>query len=259
MDSLLQTIAVIGTALHQERVDEIASAFDRLESPASFNQCVAAFGSGVNRNLAETMRQAWLASPLITGKEIALALRAASRTAQSIGDAASIDLVWTGPKTGLIPTRNTEQVIREVIDEAVESLFIVSYVFYNAASIVAGLNDASARGVAVQILLESSAGHGGVVSIDGLSAMHKAVPCAELYVWSPEEKAKSAGTLAAAVHAKCAVADHRLAFVTSANLTSAAMERNMELGILLRGGVTPTRLHSHLNALATTGTIVAWK
>lgn len=40
-----------------------------------------------------------------------------------------------------------------------------------------------------------------------------------------------------------------LAFITSANLTSAAMERNMELGVLVKGGELPFELHRHLEAL----------
>jgi phosphatidylserine/phosphatidylglycerophosphate/cardiolipin synthase-like enzyme len=150
-------------------------------------------------------------------------------------------------------------VICEVIELSTRQLFVVSYVFYNATSIVAAMNEAADRGVSIRVLLESSTEHGGAVSGDGLSAMHKAVPKAELYIWNPAEKRKAAGSLAAAVHAKCAVADERIAFVTSANLTSAAMERNMELGVLIRGGIAPSRLQSHLNALITAGTIVGWK
>jgi phosphatidylserine/phosphatidylglycerophosphate/cardiolipin synthase-like enzyme len=40
--------------------------------------------------------------------------------------------------------------------------------------------------------------------------------------------------------------------VTSANLSDAAMERNMELGVLLRGGQVPGLLERHLAALVTT-------
>jgi len=40
----------------------------------------------------------------------------------------------------------------------------------------------------------------------------------------------------AALHAKAAVADDYLAFVTSANLTGHALSENIELGVLLRGG-----------------------
>lgn len=259
MDDLLKTITAIATSLHRDRVESIAKALQHVVNPAHFDQCLGAFGSAGNSTLAGEIRQAWLAHPALTGAEIAIALRASAHTATAIGSAEGLDLVWTGPKTGLIPTRNTEQVIREVIDQATKRLFVVSYVFFNATTIVTGLNEAIARGVNVRILLESSTVHGGAVKGDGLQAMHEAVPGAELYIWPLSQKAEVAGSLSAAVHAKCAVCDNRLAFITSANLTSAAMERNMELGVLVRDGTTPNRLHAHLDALVMTGTITSWR
>jgi len=258
MDDLRQAIASIAATFHEDRVEAIAAAIERFDSPESFDRLASNIVSGANSDLVVRLRRAWAVTPTVTSKEIAFGLRTATHTATLIGTAESIDLVWTGPKTGLIPTRNTEQAIREVIDEARTSLFIVSYVFYNASSIVDSLNGATKRGVSVRILLESSTDHGGAVIGDGIAAMHRAVPDADLYIWNPTEKAVSAGSLTAAVHAKCAVADHRIAFVTSANLTSAAMERNMELGILVRGGTTPDRLHNHLDALVHTRTIICW-
>jgi cardiolipin synthase len=257
MDDLRQAIASIAAMFHEDRVEAIAAAIERFDSPESFDRFASNMVSGANSDLVTRLRKAWAVTPTVTGNEIAFGLRAATHTATLIGAAESIDLVWTGPKTGLIPTRNTEQAIREVIDEARKSLFIVSYVFYNASSIVDCLNEATKRGVSVRILLESSKNHGGAIIGDSIIAMHQAVPDAELYIWSPTEKAVSAGSLTAAVHAKCAVADHRIAFVTSANLTSAAMERNMELGILVRGGTIPDRLHNHLDALVHTRTIIS--
>lgn len=258
MDDLRQLIASIAATLHEDRVEALAAASERFDSPKNFDRLASGIVSGANSDLVVRLKEAWALTPTVTGKEIAFGLRTATHTATLIGTGESIDLVWTGPKTGLIPTRNTEQAICEVIDEARKSLFIVSYVFYNASTIVDGLNGATKRGVSVGILLESSTDHGGAVIGDGIAAMHRAVPDADLYVWNPTEKAMSAGSLTAAVHAKCAVADHRIAFVTSANLTSAAMERNMELGIFVRGGTTPDRLHNHLDALIHTRTIIPW-
>ena len=258
MDDLLGAISSISTTLHGDRIEAIANAAARFESPAKFHQWSSTFVTGAGPDLLARLRRAWESNPTISGKEIAFGLRAAVSTSTTIGSAESTNLVWTGPRTGLIPTRNTEQAINEVIDQATKRLFIVSYVFYNATSIVEGLNNATERGVSVRMLLESSMEHGGAISGDSIGAMHQAVPGAELYIWNPVEKALTAGSLTAAVHAKCAVADELLAFVTSANLTSAAMERNMELGILVRGGTTPKRLHDHLDALAQTKTIIAW-
>lgn len=39
--------------------------------------------------------------------------------------------------------------------------------------------------------------------------------------------------------------DDRLAFVTSAHLTECALDRNMELGLLVRGGAVPKLLADH--------------
>ncbi len=89
--------------------------------------------------------------------------------------------------------------------------------------------------------------------------MSNAVQYAVIYVWDSKAKSSKNTPLSAAVHAKCAVADGNLAFITSANLTSAALERNMELGVLLRGGIAPPRLRDHLKALVTTKEIQEWK
>jgi phosphatidylserine/phosphatidylglycerophosphate/cardiolipin synthase-like enzyme len=88
--------------------------------------------------------------------------------------------------------------------------------------------------------------------------MKSLFPSVNTYTWDPE---KNPGTsqLTGAVHAKCAIADGELAFITSANLSSAAMERNMELGVLVRGGNIPTELHKHLESLITSGILSRFK
>lgn len=254
MDELLSSIASLAVALHEDRIDVVASAIEHAASPSNFDDCRMAFGTGTDSTLIDNIKRQWTSSG-VSGKHLACALRSAARTASLIDKRETIDLVWTGPKSGLIPTRNTEQVIREVVEAAAQRLFVVSYVFYNAASIISSLNEAAMRGVLVQILLEASTEFGGAVTIDGIAAMRTAVPSAKLYTWSSRENQDSDRRGSGAVHAKCAVADHRIAFITSANLTSAAMERNMELGVLVRGGNTPIRLHDHLNALVSTGVI----
>jgi cardiolipin synthase len=52
---------------------------------------------------------------------------------------------------------------------------------------------------------------------------------------------------------KAAVADSRIAFLTSANLTEAALERHMELGVLMRGGGVPGAIDPFIDALAESG------
>jgi phosphatidylserine/phosphatidylglycerophosphate/cardiolipin synthase-like enzyme len=51
------------------------------------------------------------------------------------------------------------------------------------------------------------------------------------------------------LHAKCIVADRRVAFVTSANFTEAAQTRNIEVGALIRDAAFAAQLAGHFDAL----------
>jgi len=57
------------------------------------------------------------------------------------------------------------------------------------------------------------------------------------------------------VHAKIALADDTVAFITSANFTGHAMEKNFEAGVLSNGGSIPRDLWRHLHGLIDTNVI----
>ena len=116
------------------------------------------------------------------------------------------------------------------------------------------LNKAMNRQVKVDILLEKSIEQGGRTN-NSIKAMTDLLPSANFYVWEHSDIFPSINKFVGAVHAKCAVADGKLAFITSANLTTAAMERDMELGVLIKEGKLPKSLDRHLEALKTTGII----
>ncbi len=59
----------------------------------------------------------------------------------------------------------------------------------------------------------------------------------------------------ACLHAKCIVVDDARAFVTSANLTESAHERNIEAGVLLRDPVFARDLRLHFEALVSRGLV----
>ena len=255
MDDLWAAIGELAAGLNEHRVGAMADAIRRLESVDEFAKARPAFGLNADQEKISRLESAWSNSPDIQPREIAAALWAAVKAADLVSSEQSIDLVWTGPKTDLIPTRSTEQAILEVVESASEEVFVVSYAFYKATSILEGLASAVMRGVRVRILLESSIEHGGTVKGDNVDAIAKGVPGAEIYIWDTSAKRMGGDGLTAAVHAKCAVADGGAAFITSANLTSAALERNMELGVLIRGGEIPKKLQTHLDALITTRVI----
>ena len=60
----------------------------------------------------------------------------------------------------------------------------------------------------------------------------------------------------AKLHAKAVIVDGLDVLLTSANMTSAAYDRNIELGVLCRGGGVAAQVQSHFDALIRAGVLV---
>lgn len=187
----------------------------------------------------------------ISGHVLAGILVGAAFARQKTQRESSVELVWTGPTTPFVATRRTEQVLLDLIYHAQSDLFLVSFVAYDVSSVVDALNAATNRGIDIRILLETSTSHGGSLSVDPVATMRRCVPSAALYVWTDRRAPFTEGR----VHAKVAVADGKSAFLTSANLTGHALEKNMEAGVVISGGHVPEGLRAHLHALIETKVI----
>jgi len=251
MDELLVAIAELGVELHPDRIAVIASKIETLGSVEHFALVKSSFGPNADKQMVERLGRAWRNSKATLPRELASALRGAAATASLYENRGAVELVWTGPSTGQIAVRHTEQVLCEVIDSAKRRLFLVSFVAYQVDSIIGALRGAVGRQVQIDLLVEPSSEHGGRVNHDSVAAIRHLLPSANIYIWRSGNRVEG-GPLPGAVHAKCAVADGELAFITSANLTAAAMDRNMELGVLIRKGSVPSELHRHLEALIST-------
>lgn len=249
MKKLNEAVARIALEVHPDRIDAVCSALGLSKDANILAVMKGALGTAFSPRLIKGLAVALKASPKISPGELSAMFRASSATASLAAGASSVELVWTGPDTGMVPIRHTSQVLTGLIDEARERLFLVSFVVYHVASVVDALRQAITRGVRVQVLLERSREHGGNVTVDSIAMLRHNLPRAQLYEW---DKTMTDAFPTASVHAKCAVADGAVAFVTSANLSDAAMERNMELGVLLRGGRVPRLLDQHLTALIAT-------
>lgn len=166
---------------------------------------------------------------------------AMSRTAE-----APPDLVWSGPQMPDGAVRLTPGVIVELLDSAEKDVLLVGYAVHDEPRVTDALHRAAARGVALTLLLERAAdnpqyrGHG--TPFAGLPARRLCWPGAQ----------RPAG---ASLHAKLLVVDGRAALIGSANVTGAALDRNLECGVLLRGEAA-RRLQRHVAVLAEAGEIV---
>lgn len=251
-DKLWRVVAELGLELHPDRIDAVAAKIESLDSMESFALVRTSFGPSADREMVDQLGFAWRGAKDVQPRELAAALRGASETASLQEPKGSVELVWSGPSTGMVPVRHTEQVLCEVIESARHRIFIVSFVAYEVDTIMKALQEAIGRKVRIDVLLEASTDHGGKVTVDSVGTMKERIPSANVYVWNADDRKMPNGRPIGSVHAKCAVSDGRIAFLTSANLSRAAMERNMELGVFVRGGHLPEELHRHLEALVKT-------
>lgn len=230
------------------QIEALASAFATAQSPAHAGGIAASFPTALLRQQAADLVNAWKSSPGVSGDAIAMALRAAGATAQAIRGEMTVEPVWTGPATPEIAVRLTRAALLEVIGLARHRLVLVSYAAYKVPDLVAALQVACDRGVDLRFVLETAEDSKGALSFDASAAFEALVGQARFYVW-PADQRPPGGKL----HVKAAVADEYGALVTSANLTGAALDENMELGLLVRGGGVPRRLAQHFMELIDEG------
>ncbi len=250
MDELLDAIAALVSLVSPEKVQAIAARVRRTEAGKAASTLPSVVGTPVASTVVEQLAATWQ-NTKVGSDELASMLLAASHVYTKVASEQSAELVWTGPTTPFVSARRTEQALLQVINSAEQSLFITSFVAYDVSTIVKALNVAAERGVTITMLLESSQDHGGSINIDVIGKMRGLVPTAQLYAWRDKTGNFSDGR----VHAKVAVADKTSCFITSANLTGYAMEKNMEAGVLISGGQIPRLLDDHLRSLVDTKTV----
>lgn len=252
MKKLLDAVAAVVCLVSPEKVQAIASRVRRTESQKASAALIGIVGTPVASGVVDQLVEAWQATT-VSADELASMLLAASHVFIKASAEQSTELVWTGPTTPFVSARRTEQALLQVINAAETTLFITSFVAYDVSGIVKALNEASNRCVIISMLLESSMDHGGSINIDVIGKMRTLVPSAQLFAW----RDKAEPFLDGRVHAKVAVADGGMCFITSANLTGYAMEKNMEAGVLITGGHIPRLLDQHLRSLVDTNVVTA--
>ena len=203
---------------------------------------------------AETIAHAWSLTPDVAGAVVAAAMRAAAATAGAVRTEHKVSLVWTGPSTEAIRLRSTRSVLATLVANATESLVLVSFASYDVVDLTNALADAIDRGVEVTLILETPGDPGAPLVIGPRHPFAPIKDTASFYRW-PLEAREPSFAAAARLHAKCVIADRSSALITSANLTSAGINDNIELGVLIEAGPLPGNLHRHLELLAEDGSL----
>ena len=244
MKRVLHTAFELVKLLPPSRIEAISNQIMTLNSDNDISNISSLVNTAPAKKALQNFVDAWQNGNL-SGETGAFILQTASDTRQKTLEEQKIELVLTGPSTSFVATRKTEQVLLDLICEATREIFIVSFVAYNWDIIIKELQNAVARGVDLKVLLEASKADGGSLDNDPSGILRKLVPNASIYRWSSQSEEFIGGK----VHAKIAIADEKIAFLTSANLTGYAMEKNFESGVLIRGGEIPLDISKHLDGL----------
>jgi phosphatidylserine/phosphatidylglycerophosphate/cardiolipin synthase-like enzyme len=227
--------------------------------PADWPWSKARIAAGISqphyRSLAIGFLDAWQseAKP-ISPEAVAAALLTAAHSEQAHQQHQSVELVWTGPEVGVVPLRRTEQALLQVIDSATRRATVVSYAVYHIPRICEALIRAADRGVSIKVIIETPDRLEGQNTYDTLKALGPSVAArCGVFLWPLEKREKDDSGKPGILHVKCAVADGRWLFLSSANLTEYAFTINIELGVLLTGGRLPAQVQEHFERLLAAG------
>jgi len=183
------------------------------------------------------------AAPTRDPRAVAWCLRrlASERRAWSDRLARSAQLVWSGHREGSQPLRDTRAVLDEVCARAERRVMLATFVVYDGrrslAALARRMREVPSLRVDCYVDLKPSR-RGAPDEARDVEAWvrrfreeHWPEDVRLPAIWyDPSTLDREAGT---SLHAKCVVVDERWSFVTSANFTEAAQERNIEVGVVL--------------------------
>lgn len=176
---------------------------------------------------------------------------------RAVERASAPDFVWTGPEVAGLHARDTRRVYEELLSSAKRSIWASTYAFFDGPRAFATLAKRmdSTPELRVTLLLNINRGPGDTSTADSLVRRF-----AERF-WNQEWPGKARprvyydprsvniGAPGAVLHAKAVVADEESVFITSANLTEAALDRNIELGLLVRDRTLAATTLMHFRTL----------
>jgi len=190
-------------------------------------------------------------------------------TADALGSRSPIedlvDLVTTGPESGGVANRSTAVVVSELFREAEHSVLVAGYAVYQGQRVFQALGNRMVQHpeLETRMFLDVPRKQGDTSSADALIARFvqqfkssqwpDGMPLPNVYCCGQQiAQNGKPGSL----HAKCIVVDGEHVFVSSANFTEAAQERNIEVGLLVQSRAVADRVCRFFDALLDIGYFV---
>ncbi len=167
------------------------------------------------------------------------------------------DLVWSGPEVPGLHARDTRRVYEELLGSAERSAWVSTYAYFDgprAFEVLARRMDKQAQ-LHVTILLNIQRRRSDTTAAEDLVRRF-----ADRF-WGTDWPGTSRPAVyydprslepdgpGGVLHAKAVVIDEKAVFVTSANLTEAALDRNIEIGLLVHDPALAASVSRHFRGL----------
>lgn len=246
------TDALLALPSHQRQRIAQALQSRSLGPPYSASSLRSVMGSAesVDDVLADLQRLEQLG---LSGEASAAWLQTADELASQV---VHPDLVWSGPEVPGLHARDTRRVYEELLGSAERSIWASTYAYYDgprAFDVLARRMDA-VPALEVRLFLNIQRAWGDSTATDQLvrkftEKLWGDWPGSRRPMVFYDPRALEVGGRVGVLHAKAVVADEETLFVTSANLTEAAFDRNIEIGLLVRDRPLALSVVSHFRVL----------
>jgi phosphatidylserine/phosphatidylglycerophosphate/cardiolipin synthase-like enzyme len=175
-----------------------------------------------------------------------------------------LELVMTGPEPPGSMIRDTAVVVRQIFLNAKRSICICGFAVYQGKDIFAALANRMEflPELKVRMYLNIDRPHGDTSPSELLLAKFQKrfrenqwpenMRLPEVF-YDPRPLADDDASKSACLHAKFVIADSQHVFLSSANFTEAAQQRNIEAGVLLDRSALARDLESHFQSLVDHG------
>jgi len=201
----------------------------------------------IARALDKLSEQGFTPAQIATTLEVLLADRANRPAFEDI-----LELVTTGPEIEGIANRDTSVVVRDLFANATQSVLVAGYAVYQGHKVFQALADRllTVPSLQVRLFLDIQRPHGDTSAASEIIRRFAAQfrmsqwpsdrPLPQVF-FDPRSLDTSSHKRAC-LHAKSVVVDSRSVFISSANFTEAAQQRNIEIGILAKSETLAHRL-----------------
>jgi phosphatidylserine/phosphatidylglycerophosphate/cardiolipin synthase-like enzyme len=217
-------------------------------------------GEALAREVRSLLAQGWRTEQIGAIAEAVADTRGWEPTLEQV-----LDLVLSGPEAPGICTRDTAAVMHALLTEAKREVLLVGYTIHNATQLFEPLAQrlANEPGLRVWCCLDIGRQYNDTSLSSDIVRRFAHEFTTRHWPWSPRPEVyfdprslDPPGPHRSSLHAKCIVVDRRAALVTSANFTSAAQERNIEVGVIVRDPAMVERLAGYFERLCTTQQLV---